>query len=106
MTSGSCIRDHLKDGAFPDICDFVQGNEAFGGGIAYGRLQVKWVRGLGKTEKSFTSRESFQGAGDGIEEVLVLDNRSRGNLGEVGALGEPEAEKAVGVSTKPFSLEA
>ena len=44
--------------------------------FAVGRLQAKWVKGSGKTEKSFIGGESFQGfgAGDGVEAVLDKDD--------------------------------
>ena len=48
--------------------------------------------------------ESFQGlgSGDGVEEGLGAGDRRRGDLGEVGALGEPKAEEAVGVLDGAF----
>ena len=48
--------------------------------------------------------ESFQGlgAGDGVEAVLDKDDFRQGDLGEVGALGEPKADEAVGVLDGAF----
>ena len=48
--------------------------------------------------------ESFQGfeLGDGVEAVLDKDDFRQGDLGEVGALGEPKADEAVGVLDGAF----
>lgn len=48
--------------------------------------------------------ESFQGLslGDGVEAVLDKDDFRQGDLGEVGVLGEPKTEEAVGVLDGAF----
>ena len=78
------------------------GNTLFFG---IGRLQAKWVKGSGKTEKSFMGGKTFQGvgAGDGVEVGLGAGYLGGGDLGEVGAFGEPKRRRPLACSTEPFS---